>query len=204
MARRIENLKKVIELKTNDKVYAQYVEDILYINLVQTFTDSVYELYVNLGRHIDKYYGVYQNSKQKRNYKMLKKHIEEIKSTFAKVSQTTTTLRKHTTEEEAEAISNLLLGIADFNVNNIKMYILALLSANINAFLKPESMLKQNSVEKLNTLWDVCKEMANETAIFDLDNIEKPDPQKIIDLDDEYIKTYIKNSEEEGGSNEND
>ncbi|MBQ9658408.1 MAG: hypothetical protein IJV31_06545 [Clostridia bacterium] len=186
MANGIKDINKIIELRNNEQLKKYYIEDVLYINFVQSLTDSIYELYHNLNKHIEDNYGMYaKDNKQKRYYKKLKEHIYGINKYFSLISSRIVTPNVKSGENNSkEAIGNLLLSISDFNVNYIKLFITALIESNSAAFFQPNS-----ETEKLDKLWDVLRELSKDSRVINIEKLEKPSINEVIDSSITYMKT---------------
>lgn len=186
MANRIKDINKIVELRNNEQLKKHYIEDVLYINFIQSLTDSIYELYHNLNKHIEDNYGMYaKDNKQKRYYKKLKEHIDGINKYFSLISSRIITPNiKFEENNSYEAIGNLLLSISDFNINYIKLFIAALIESNSDAFFQIDS-----KTEKLDKLWDILQELSKDSHVVNIEKLEKPSINEVIDSSITYMKT---------------
>lgn len=158
---------KAYQTKTNQDVKQAYMSDVINITLIQILTDSVYEMYINMKKHIESTYGVRQNAKQVHNYRKLKQHLDNINKCFAKITDFNTSM--FYTEEikegdvtNSDLLSDVLLEISDYNINYFKQFVRVLVSLNRQNFV--DSNVSEDSLT-FDKLWDFLTKYDSDTPI---------------------------------------
>lgn len=189
--KRTDSLMKAYKTKHDDTIKQMYNEDVINIILIQTLADSVYELYVNMKKHIEDTYGIRQNTKQVHNFKKLKQHIDGINKYFAKISDYNMSVLQSGDSDKEALFSDIMCEIADYNINYFKQFLRVLVMYNKQAFIDVNILDIDNNITKyFNELWEFITKYDKDTTV------KQPTIDSVFKAGEQYAD-YIEKKEEE-------